>query len=169
MSSKTFIHLFFTVQWRPQVDEFSLFLADPRLGYPLGPLKIFFSIFFCKIWTPPNLNFMDLRRQNSTYEERTPPEGSNISIFTSCSKIMLPVRKSAHMYNRDSWKIPDLSELYNLVPLWTVLFMFGVFCTLASGAIPVWAECVAGYCIMECNLNKNYFHNFCGQQFLCLE
>ena len=40
---------------------------------------------------------MDLRKQNSTYEERTPPEGSNISIFTSCSKIMLPVRKSAHM------------------------------------------------------------------------
>ena len=40
---------------------------------------------------------MDLRKQNSTFEERTPPEGSNIAIFTSCSKIMLPVRKSDHM------------------------------------------------------------------------
>ena len=42
-------------------------------------------------------NIWICEKQNSTYEERTPPEGSNISIFTSCSKIMLPVRKSAHM------------------------------------------------------------------------
>ena len=44
-------------------------------------------------------------KRNSTYEERTPPEGSNISIFTSSSKIMLPVRKSAHMmsYNMSNY------------------------------------------------------------------
>ena len=73
------------------------FFGGPQVGVPpRTPTNIFF-IFLGKIWTPPNLNFMDLRRQNSTYEERTPPEGSNISIFTSCSKIMLPVRKSAHM------------------------------------------------------------------------
>ena len=52
----------------------------------------------------PNLNFIDRQRQNSTHEKRTPPEGSDISIFTSCSKIMLPVKKSAHMWGLRSSK-----------------------------------------------------------------
>ena len=73
------------------------FLGGPQVWVPPRTPKTIFSNFCCQIWTPPNLNFIDPRRQNSTYEKRNPPEESNISIFTSCSKIMLPVRKSAHI------------------------------------------------------------------------
>ena len=81
VSSKKILQFSFIPQWRPQVDEFSHFWADPRLRYPVWTLKIFVSIFFCKILPPQNLDFTDQYKAKSYLLSKDPSRGAQYLYF----------------------------------------------------------------------------------------
>jgi hypothetical protein len=74
-------------------DEENLKLEGSRT-----PPKINIFFWFLQKLLLKRLNFPNLEGQNLTQKFRTPTEGSNISIFTSCSILVLVLADLAHMY-----------------------------------------------------------------------
>ena len=97
-----FIFVFFAdpswwLQMAPGAAQKSWILGKPLLWRLLEPSTCHVSKIFFQIWALTDLNILNPEGHICSHQGRTRPDGSNIWIFTSCSKFLQWLGGTAHM------------------------------------------------------------------------
>ena len=97
-----FIFVFFAdpswwLQMAPGAAQKSWILGKPLLWRLLEPSTCHVSKIFFQIWALTDLNILNPEGHICSHQGRTRPDGSNIWIFTSCSKLMQWLGGTAHI------------------------------------------------------------------------
>ena len=98
-----FIFVFFAdpswwLQMAPGAAQKSWILGKPLLWRLLEPSTCHVSKIFFQIWALTDLNILNPEGHICSHQGRTRPDGSNIWIFTSCSKFLQWLGGTAHIY-----------------------------------------------------------------------
>ena len=112
-----FIFVFFAdpswwLQMAPGAAQKSWILGKPLLWRLLEPSTCHVSKIFFQIWALTDLNILNPEGHICSHQGRTRPDGSNIWIFTSCSKFLQWLGGTIHMHTDPVSPVYPIMHIY---------------------------------------------------------